>query len=370
MEYLPAAKRILEPFAGSGTTPIVLGQSGIECAFAEANPTMEFVIATKLKILGMGRCDRQLLSSKTAALAAQLTDRARSAPADASLGSAYGAAFGASVFFDAANFAFVLRLRSLCDEIDEVDPLLGSCLTLAVLASLIPASRMKRAGDLRFKTPKELSLGTPCILALVKDRLLGQALDMVTSAELRSPATFACSTASELRDSVQGTWDGVITSPPYLNGTNYIRNARLELWYQRLLKSKADLRRLRDGVITSGINDVDAQTDWRPVTSGVERVVAELEKNTYDQRIPKMVGGYFRDMHRSFSVLVECLNAGGRMCVDIGDSIYAGVHVPTDDLLVEVAEGLGLRTLERIHLRKRTSKGGQPVRQQLLVFEK
>ena len=58
------------------------------------------------------------------------------------------------------------------------------------------------------------------------------------------------------------------------------------------------------------------------------------------------------------------------MCIDIGDSIYAGVHVPTDDLLVEVAESLGLSTIERVHLRKRTSKGGQAVRQQLLVFEK
>jgi hypothetical protein len=58
------------------------------------------------------------------------------------------------------------------------------------------------------------------------------------------------------------------------------------------------------------------------------------------------------------------------MCVDIGDSIYNGVHVPTDDLLVEVAESLGFRTIERVHLRNRVSKGGKAVRQQLLVFER
>jgi len=106
------------------------------------------------------------------------------------------------------------------------------------------------------------------------------------------------------------------------------------------------------------------------VTKGVERVVAELERQAYDQRISKMVGGYFRDMEVALDALSRCLNKRGRLCIDIGDSIYAGTHVPTDDLLVEVAEGLGLRTVERVHLRKRTSKGGKPVRQQLLVFEK
>ena len=101
----------------------------------------------------------------------------------------------------------------------------------------------------------------------------------------------------------------------------------------------------------------------------MRRVVDEVQANSYDDRIAKMVGGYFRDMASVLSSLGACIRTGGRLCVDIGDSIYAGVHVPTDDLLVEVAESLGFRTVERIHLRKRISKGGQVVRQQLLVFE-
>ena len=161
----------------------------------------------------------------------------------------------------------------------------------------------------------------------------------------------------------------VITSPPYLNGTNYIRNAKLELWYLRYINEKSDLRRLRDKVITSGINDVDAQTRWAPVTEGIKRVVSELQANAYDERIAKMVGGYFYDMAAVFRSLSACTRSGAHLCIDIGDSIYAGVHVPTDDLLVEVAESVGFRTLERMHLRKRVSKGGAAVRQQLLVFE-
>jgi hypothetical protein len=123
-------------------------------------------------------------------------------------------------------------------------------------------------------------------------------------------------------------------------------------------------------VITSGINDVNAATKWEPITPGVALVVQAIEQNAYDSRISKMVGGYFHDMAKVFDSLSKCLKPGGRVCIDIGDSIYNHVHVPTDDLLVEVAESMGYRTIERVHLRKRISKGGGAVRQQLLVFEK
>ena len=60
-EFLPGAKRIIDPFAGSGTTPIVLGQSGIECAYAEANPAMAFIIETKLQILSLSSLKKKRL---------------------------------------------------------------------------------------------------------------------------------------------------------------------------------------------------------------------------------------------------------------------------------------------------------------------
>jgi hypothetical protein len=370
LEYLPKATRILEPFAGSGTTPIVLGQAGVECAYSEANPAMAFIIQTKLDVLGLGVEARGKLARQVSILSEQLNSRVRIATPDPDLRASYTSCFGGSVFFDEVTLENTLRLRTVNDEVNDEDGLLGRCLTLAIMASLIPSSRLKRAGDLRFKTPKELLAGTPCILDTIGERLAIQAVDIRSAIELRAGTHFVCETVGQIRNAVEGTWDGVITSPPYLNGTNYIRNARLELWYDRLITSKGDLRRLRDDVITSGINDVDSQTDWRPVTEGVERIVAELEREAYDTRISKMVGGYFRDMEVAIAALSACLGERGRLCIDIGDSIYAGVHVPTDDLLVEVAEGLGLRTLERVHLRKRTSKGGKPVRQQLLVFEK
>ncbi len=368
--YLGDAKRIIEPFAGSGTTPIVLGQAGIECAFSEANPAMVFIAQTKLAVLRLSAPEKDSLARQLNLLAWRLPQRVSAALPDEGLHASYGTTFGTSVFFDEAALEAVLRLRSVNDGLSEEDGLLGDCFAVAVLSSLIPSSRLKRAGDLRYRTPKELAAGLPHAVKLVCDRLVAQAADLAQNEMLKAEARFACATAGSLHEHLDDGWDGVITSPPYLNGTNYIRNARLELWYMRHLREKADLRRLRDRMITSGINDVHAQTRWHPVTPGVERVVRSIEQNAYDSRIAKMVGGYFHDMAGMFSSLGECLRPSGRLCIDIGDSIYNRVHVPTDDLLVEVAESLGFRIVQRIHLRKRISKGGEAVRQQLLVFER
>lgn len=368
--YLDDAKRIIEPFAGSGTAPIVLGQSGIECAFSEANPAMVFIAKTKLAVLRLDESARTTLARSLTSLAGRLPHRVAAATPDKGLQAAYAATFGTSVFFDEPALDTVLRLRTLNDEFMAEDRLLGDCFAVAVLSSLIPSSRLKRAGDLRYRTLKELAPGLPNPIELISFRLTAQAADLAHSKPLKAEARFACATAGTLHEHIGDNWDGVITSPPYLNGTNYIRNARLELWYLRHLGKNTDLRRLRDRVITSGINDVHAQTRWAPVTPGVERVVRAIAENAYDSRIAKMVGGYFHDMATVFSSLGECLRPGGRLCIDIGDSIYNHVHVPTDDLLVEVAQNIGYEIVERVHLRKRISKGGEAVRQQLLVFKR
>lgn len=368
--YLSDAQRIIEPFAGSGTTPIVLGQAGIECAFAEANPAMAFIAQTKLAVLRLDTRARAELARSLLMLSGDLSKLVAVSSPDEVLLTTYAATFGASVFFDEPALNAVLRLRTINDELTAKDHLLGDCFAVAVLSSLIPSSRLKRAGDLRYRTPKELTAGLPHPVELTSSRLIAQAEDLAQSESLKAESHFACATAGTLHEHLGDGWDGVITSPPYLNGTNYIRNARLELWYLRHLGENADLRRLRDRVITSGINDVHAQTRWDPVTPGVVRVVRAIEANAYDSRIAKMVGGYFYDMAAVFYSLGECLRPGGRLCIDIGDSIYNHVHVPTDDLLVEVAESMGYKTVERVHLRKRTSKGGEAVRQQLLVFER
>ena len=55
--WLPDASAILDPFAGAGTTPIVLARDGLTCGYAEANPALERVTGVKLDVLDPA-CDR------------------------------------------------------------------------------------------------------------------------------------------------------------------------------------------------------------------------------------------------------------------------------------------------------------------------
>lgn len=365
--YLRDATSIFEPFAGSGTTPVVLGQDGVSCGYAEANPVMALVAGTKLQVMRQDT-NRPGVASSLDAFAREIeTSLEQYAPAD-DLACSYPSAFGTSTYFRPDGMDAVLRLRSMNDQVEEMHgTLLRNCLSVAIMSCLLPCSLLKRSGDVRYKTKKELAAGVPSLLDEVPSTLRRMARDLRVIEPMRADARFLGSDAKTLR-SLRAPFDGVITSPPYLNGTNYIRNARLELWYLRLVRSKADLRQLRDVVVTSGINDVNRNTSFAPVCRGVEQVVRDLAEQAYDQRIAKMVGGYFVDMQAVFRKIKEVVRPGGVVCVDIGDSVYANVHVRTDLLLAEMAGEMGYTLGDHVYLRKRRSMRGAELRQTLLVF--
>jgi hypothetical protein len=70
----------------------------------------------------------------------------------------------------------------------------------------------------------------------------------------------------------------------------------------------------------------------------------------------------------AFQRTLDHASPGSRFLVDIGDSCFAGVHVPTDDLLIGVAIKNGWQYGSTKLLRKRRSYDGSQLRQVLLEF--
>jgi len=368
--FMPDATRIIDPFAGTGTTPLALSSVGVQCGYCEVNPAMRFVIQTKLKAVGSPPSRRAIAAAQLSDVADSLPREIAKASPDELLRADYYACFAKSVFFQPDTWETVLRLRTFCDAWGKKDDLLGDLVTLAVSANLVPCSLLKRQGDVRYKTKAELSKGIPDLAIALADQLrrMGRHLRAIPS--LEAHAVLLASDAKALEGAPLFDAQGVITSPPYLNGTNYIRNTKLELWFLRAISSGADLRTLRDEVVTSGINDVTISTSAASVLPAVERVVRQIETAAYDQRIHRMVAGYFADMHRVLCGLWAQTAPGAMICIDIGDSRYAGVHVPTHDLLVDVAREIGFTFKERIPLRARLSKDGSQLSQDVLVFRR
>jgi hypothetical protein len=129
------------------------------------------------------------------------------------------------------------------------------------------------------------------------------------------------------------------------------------------------LTEFRAEALTAGINDVTAAKATVENHPEVEKVVSILEEHAYDSRIPRMIASYFSEITNAFQGLRHHLVSEATVAIDIGDSCYAGVHVPVDKLLSTCWQDLGFVQQDRVHLRQRRSKGGMLLHQSLLVFK-
>lgn len=367
--FAPDASRVLDPFGGAGTTPLVAGARGLESYYCEVNPVLQFVTEAKLRAAALDATRRSRLVSDLLTSIERLKDEVEAAVPDQALSIAYRDSFGDSEFFNPDVFLAVVRTRSWLDRIQIESPEVARFLSVSAIAALLPASRLIRRGDVRYRVGREIDAIVPFTDAM-HAAALRIAADIRQLPQHATQGTLLAEDARSLAKIPSVGADIVVTSPPYLNGTNYFRNTKLELWFLRCLRSGAELRAYRDRAVTAGINDVSAGKGLARVNSSVTRVVSELEANAYDRRIPRMVQAYFEDMSQILAGLVGHVRDEGRIVIDIGDSNYAGVNVPTDAILTELMEQLGSVRIDDLVLRRRQARSGPPLRQVLLAFEK
>ncbi|HEY7033915.1 MAG TPA: hypothetical protein VH482_21435, partial [Thermomicrobiales bacterium] len=356
--YAPKARVVLDPFSGTGTTPLTVARRGAVCYFSEVNPLLQLLTEVKVDALRPPRKERTCLSDELERIAAALPDALDRFLPSLDLTHAYQSTFGTSVFFDETTFDRVLRCRAFLDDMACRQPLVARLVEVAVLASLVPSSLLTRAGDLRYKTPSELARERVEFVTTVEQQLQLMAGDLrrLTGVRLAHKPLLLAEDAKRLRRLPMLNVDAVVTSPPYLNGTNYFRNTKLELWFLRCLRDQGDLASFRTKSVTAGINDVSRRREVRDGHPSVRVIVQELSTNAYDARIPKMVHSYFQDMSLVFEGLASHVTPGATVAIDIGDSAYGGIRVPTDRLLTELLEERDFELVDEVVLRRRLSR--------------
>lgn len=360
---------VYEPFAGTGTTILAADYMGLNTVYSEINPLLRSLISAKIEVQSLSREKREDLATKLMSTYKDIVSTL--GPIDKDLLRAYENVFGSSKYFDDEVLKTILQLSNRIKE--QNHPLIRSLLNIAVCAILVPVSYLKKQGDLRFKTQKEMlteikriSDVLPMKISEICDDILNFDFQLTSSHECISP------NAKAIGDVSTSNIGAVITSPPYLNGTNYIRNTKLELWFLGHLKSDTDLRSLRDEILTSGINDV--KSSYREAYSICEispllnNVISELKEKAYDKRIPLMAVCYFNEMMQVFSGLTSKLKNNACILIDLGDSIFSNVHIPTDKILIELLETVGYRLKSNQVLRTRRSRNGSVLSQFLITF--
>ena len=367
---------IYEPFAGTGTTLLAADDLGLSTVYSEVNPLLQFLIQTKLNVLKAKESQRKKLSKDLKDIQKAVLKNLNKFEEDKSLRESYKSLFSEKKYFPDETLEQVLKLRSYIDIVKLEDELLADTLTVAVISCLLPVSFLKKVGDVRFKTAKEIEKDLKTVNDILPEKIGNIAEDVLNlDYKLKGKPEFILSNAKNIGRVNDLKIGAIITSPPYLNGTNYFRNTKVELWFLRYLQFENDLRFFRDQALTSGINDVKKEyayvngLDIASKSSLLKATLIELNKNAYDSRIPVMAQSYFKEMYTIFNDAKPLLAQNAKVLIDIGDSIFSGVHINTDDILIELMQGLGYEFVENKILRKRRSRNQEILTQSLLVFE-
>jgi hypothetical protein len=350
---------VLDPFGGSGTTALAAALLGRDSIFAEVNPYLAWVADVKVNH-ARGVADAPGGTSelkRTARVTASAMD-----PVDDD--HPLLLADRKRKYFPAGVAREIVRVLSLIDE--SLEGSSREVARLAVATTIIPASLMVRRTDLRRRTvndPRPLDFRTGVSVRLCE---FADDIDTYGSAIVGQTIRVAADVRGEWSDTPNVAV--VVTSPPYLNGTNYCRNTKLELLALGFISRESELRDLRSASISAGINSVSVRGPT-PRLECVEPTAQRLDGAAYDIRIPALVRAYFADMRAALERVRQRALPGAQMYFDIGDSKYCGVHVPTHSLTRRLAEGVGWRCLGEDVLRARRSYDGSLLTQVLLHFE-
>jgi len=155
--------------------------------------------------------------------------------------------------------------------------------------------------------------------------------------------------------------DVLITSPPYLNNYHYIRNTRPHMYWLGMARAPADLKEMEQRSFGQF---------WQTVRSGPEvplkpklKTLRDLIDCLKQQNVEKRVYGgqgwanyaatYFNDCQRFCAVTRDLLKPGGTAIVVIGNNILQGIEFPTDQIFADIARKEGFDIVELHEVRKK-----------------
>jgi len=155
--------------------------------------------------------------------------------------------------------------------------------------------------------------------------------------------------------------DITITSPPYLNKTDYTRVYCLELAFA-FVKNFDQLRTLRYNSFSS---HVESKSNLPRVNLPyeLENRLNDLKKsNLNNPKNPDMARGYFEDLHYSLIENFRLTKQGGRSCWVVWNSRLSGIEFEVDTFLALIAQNIGF-VVDKIECIRLTGSSSQQVKQ-------
>lgn len=356
---LDNVKSVYDPFAGTGTTMLVASNRDISSYYSETNPFMHEVIETKINCVKKLK-DNHIGSSNLRLFLNKLIN-------EKFILEHFDSWNGFEKFFDKDVLNNILTIKDLIKH-SQLDAESKKIALLALSSIVVQSSNMIRQGDLRCAKENEKSPDDKD----VKNNYIKKLQEIVEDLDNDKISLYQYTTGldADCRNIKEDNLvDCVITSPPYLNGTNYIRNTKLEIKLNDYIRDESDLPKFHSKGIVAGINNVSKRKKIEIANDLVKSYIDKLSPVAYDSRIPLMVAGYFYDMEKVIEKLSHIIKNNGYFIMDIGDSQFAGVHIPTHEILIKLCEQYGFVLYSEDILRERRSKNGMTLSQRLLKFK-
>jgi DNA modification methylase len=356
---MSAEHRVLDPFCGTGTVLVECAKRGIPSVGVEANPVAHFATATKI--------DWTPPPAGLADHAAQIAAAAK-------------AALGADGLTDTPSFAPVgetpMGLRTLPAERQDL-LLAGSISPLPLHKTLVLIDAIEQHRDDRYYRHERLALATTVVHTASNLRfgpevgVSGPKQDAAVinpwlhsveamAADLQHLGTTQTRAVAYHADARQvaavvppASIDAVFTSPPYPNEKDYTRTTRLESVLLGFIRTKADLRAMKKGLLrsnTRGVYSGDNDDQWVEGNAPIQEIAEDIEARRielgktsgFERLYARVTRLYFGGMSRHLAQLRQALRPGAYLGYVVGDQAsYLQVMIPTGPLLAAIAHELG-----------------------------
>lgn len=344
---------VVDPFSGSGTTPLTALQKNCDAIGFEVNPFMNFVGKTKCKSSEGSRISylkelEWLMAQKPLEIQSSLENI-----------SSFSEEGGKDKWlFNKSVLRAFEALKKYIGKVENKD-----FFFLALISAIMQCSNAKKDGKcLRYKKNwQELNYSAD----ILREKFYLNALEVIEDTEkeplLRGKRKFFLGDSRVNMHKVDKECaDLIVFSPPYLNSFDYSDIYRPELFLAEYVADNIELREIRKHTLRSHVQ-YKWETHNKSNSIWAQKIAAEIDNRKdylWNKDIPSMVDDYFYDMERILEESYRIASKGAQLWFVVSTSAYASIEIPVDLILADIAikQGWTLKSVNALRKLRTSSQ--------------